>query len=97
MRNLFKKTKRNFNAFVNYGEDDYLHGNPFHLVCCICGERDRDKLLVEDIGISVGMVVNNYTFCKKCWNSRHLGKNILQIICGRNCLKVNDKFVTYNR
>lgn len=50
------------------------------LQCSICGENDRRKLLVEDIGMGVGMSGDFYCFCCDCWNAPDVGKKILEIL-----------------
>ena len=61
------------------------------LECCICHENDRDKLLVEDIGIAVGVSGDNYSFCYKCWNSKNLGSRILKLIEMYPAMKIKDE------
>jgi len=82
-------------AIVNYGRSDYLHGDPHNLFCCICGEEDRNKLIVEDMGISVGMCTEEYTFCKECWGSPNLGEIILNLIGYADGLKIKEDFIEY--
>jgi len=50
------------------------------LSCRLCGERDYDKLLVQRLGIAVGMSGDDYTFCKKCWEGKNFGKRLLQLL-----------------
>lgn len=71
-------------------KESSLHGSPHQLQCCLCGENDRNKLLVEDIGISVGMCGDEYSFCEKCWNSKNLGQKILNLL-GYSALKILDE------
>ena len=47
------------------------------LSCCLCGEKDFDKLVVHRLGISVGMGGDDYTFCKKCLDDKNFGLNLL--------------------
>jgi hypothetical protein len=60
--------------------------------CCLCGEENRDNLIIESIGIVVGMSGDDFSFCKKCWNSRTLGKKILKLLEYPNGLKLKDEF-----
>lgn len=57
-----------------------LHGHSHALVCCMCGERDFSKLLVQDIGIALGMNGDDFTFCKTCWNHPRLGRKLLRLL-----------------
>lgn len=71
-----------------------LHGPEHALVCCLCGERERKRLVVEDLGLSVGMSGDDYSFCKKCWNGPDLGKKILILLGFKKGIKLlNDRVV----
>jgi len=64
---------------------------PAHLlVCCLCGETDRDKLIVEDLGLAVGMSGDDYSFCDSCWGKPDLGKRILKHLGYPYGLKIRD-------
>lgn len=73
-----------------FKKEHFMHGPAHQLQCCLCGENDRNKLIVEDIGISVGMCGDDYSFCEKCWGSRTLGKKILDLL-GYKALKLLDE------
>lgn len=75
---------------IAYTKDSMLHGSKHKLVCCLCGEDNREKLEVEDIGISVGLSGEDYSFCRKCWYNKNLGKYILKLL-GYERLKINDE------
>ena len=51
-----------------------------HLSCCICGTKNYDDLFVQSLGIAAGMSGFDYSFCKKCWNSKNLGEKILKVL-----------------
>jgi len=68
-----------------------LHGSVHVLMCCLCGENDRNKLIVEDIGLCIGMSGQDYSFCKKCWSSRDLGKKILKLVGYPDGMKILDE------
>lgn len=63
------------------------------LKCCLCGDNNRVNLLVEDIGIAVGISGENYSFCKKCWYSKDLGKEILKLVGYPDGMKILDEQV----
>lgn len=69
-------------------KDSLLHGEAHQLQCSICGENDRNKLIVEDLGIAVGYSGDNYSFCHKCWFSKNLGQKILNLLGYRHGLKI---------
>jgi len=73
-----------------YKKESLLHGPDHFLECSLCGENDRDELIVEDMGMSVGMCGDEYSFCKKCWGSKDLGKQILSLL-GYQALKLLDE------
>jgi len=73
-----------------YKKESLLHGPAHLLQCCICGENDRNKLIVEDIGIAVGMCGDDYSFCMECWGAKDLGKKLLNLI-GYTALKILDE------
>lgn len=50
------------------------------LSCCLCGEQNFDKLYVQHLGLGFGMTGNEYSFCRKCWNSKKLGQKILNLL-----------------
>lgn len=60
-------------GMFNEGKGDVLS-------CCLCGERDYDKLYVHRLGISVGMGGDDYTFCKACWTGKNFGNRLLQAL-----------------
>lgn len=60
--------------------ESMFHGDAHLLQCSICGENDRNKLKVEDLGLSMGICGDDYSFCHKCWDSRILGKKILNLL-----------------
>ena len=71
-------------------KDINMGSSPHILQCSICGENNREKLKIEDIGISCGMSGNGYSFCKKCWDSKTLGKDILKLIGYPSGMKLRD-------
>ena len=73
-----------------YTKENILHGESHLLQCSLCGDNHRDNLIVEDLGIAVGVCGNNYSFCKKCWNSKNLGQKILSLLEYPNGMKVLD-------
>lgn len=73
-----------------FKKEHFLHGPAHQLQCCLCGENDRNRLIVEDIGISVGMGGNVYSFCEKCWGAKNLGRKILDLL-GYRALKILDE------
>ncbi len=77
-------------------KESLLHGEARLLECSICGENDRRKLIVEDIGICVGICGCNYSFCKKCWTSEKLGKNLLKTL-GYKKIKIKDEMLTLKK
>ena len=72
---------------------DAFSSESHKLQCSICGEVDRDSLVVEDICIGYGMGGDVYSFCDKCWNSKHIGKNILALIGAGEKLKYIDNLL----
>jgi len=60
-------------------KESELHGPSHVLECCLCGEDDRDKLVVEDIGLATSNG-ENYSFCKECWYSPDLGRALLDLL-----------------
>ena len=72
---------------------DDLFGNSHLLQCDICGENDRRKLIVEDLGIAVGMAGNNYSFCIDCWTSENFGEKLLELLERKGGIKYQDKFL----
>jgi len=65
------KTARYKGGMFGDGEGDLLS-------CNLCGEIDYDKLIVQRLGIAIGMSGDDYTFCEKCWNGKNFGKRLLQ-------------------
>lgn len=58
----------------------FNEGSGDTLSCCLCGERDYEKLFVERLGIALGMAGDDYTFCKACWLGKNFGKRLLQYL-----------------
>lgn len=75
---------------IAYTKGSCLYGDSHKLECSVCGEDDRNKLEVEDIGIAVGMGGEEYSFCGKCWHSNDLGKKILALL-GYEKIKILDE------
>ena len=50
------------------------------LYCCMCGTEDYDELVVHKLGLCVGMSGDDYSFCKSCWESKTLGKDLLPML-----------------
>lgn len=50
------------------------------LYCGICGTEDYDALVVHKLGLCVGMSGDDYSFCKTCWGSKSLGKDLLTML-----------------
>ena len=71
-----------------------MHGPSHQLRCALCGEEDRRKLHVEDLGLSVGMCGEDYSFCRACWCAPDLGKKILRLLGFRGAMKIKDENVT---
>lgn len=61
-------------------KESLLHGERHLLQCCMCGENDRNKLIIEDISLGMGMSGDNYSFCKSCWQSKSLGNNLMELL-----------------
>jgi hypothetical protein len=76
-----------------YKKGGSLHGSRAQLVCCVCGEDDREKLAVEELGLAAGMRGDDYTFCHRCWYSKTLGKKILSVLGYSHGLKLIDSAV----
>ncbi|MDO9541483.1 MAG: hypothetical protein Q7J98_04065 [Kiritimatiellia bacterium] len=60
-------------------KESELHGPAHVLECCLCGEDDRDKLVVEDLGLATSDG-ELYSFCKDCWRSPELGQDLLNLL-----------------
>ncbi len=75
----------------------YFHTSMFgeseQLKCSICGEEDRSKLVVELIGIAVGMGGEDFSFCKKCWKSEVLGEKLFHLLGFEKYIKLEDDLV----
>lgn len=80
-------------AKVYFTKSHDLHGPRTQLKCCVCGETDRDKFKVEQLGIAAGPTGDDYTFCQKCWNSKKLGQNILNLLGYPNGMSLLDETV----
>lgn len=63
------------------------------LSCSYCGERNRKKLHIEDIGIALGTGGYDFTFCKTCWTSPDLYKRIERVVGFKPPLKLRDDLV----
>lgn len=50
------------------------------LSCCLCGEREYKQLLVQRIGLAIGMTGEEYSFCVTCWQGKHLGQRLLTLL-----------------
>lgn len=61
--------------------------------CAICGETDRAKMVVEQIGLATGMSGNDYSFCSTCWYSPDLGRNLLCLLGYDLGMKLDDHCV----
>jgi len=61
------------------------------LECCLCHENDREKLVVEHLVLGAGMSGKEYSFCKKCWQSKTLGEDILRLIGFEGKMKLKDE------
>jgi len=61
--------------------------------CCLCGCMDYDELIVQELGIATGMVGYNYSFCKKCWLGKNLGRRLLQFLEYPKGMYVKDEYV----
>jgi len=68
-------------------------GGKTELRCAICGDSERDNLVVELVGISAGMSGEEYSFCRKCWESPSLGIDLMKLIGRPYPLKLNDEIV----
>ena len=70
---------------------DSIFSGPAHTIeCCLCGENDRNKIIIEDMGISLGACGDDYSFCLKCWSDKNLGINLLKFFECPNGLKLLD-------
>ena len=76
MGNLERLTK-----MMSRGEptNNELHSGKIE-PCLTCGERDPEKLVVENIGISFGMRGDDYSFCLACYKTKTL-KEVLARLC----------------
>jgi len=72
-----------------------LGSDSHKLQCSICGEVDRNELIVEDMNMGWGVGGNEYSFCKKCWYSENLGKNILIILNTAGGIKYKDDVLEF--
>ena len=66
-------------------------GESHLLTCNVCGENDRNKLVVEDIMLGAGMTGYDYSFCKKCWDSKKLGYYILDLLNNGQAIKYKEE------
>jgi len=64
------------------------------LRCCLCGEIDIKKLIVQNIGIAVGMGGSDYSFCKKCLFSKDFGKKLLREVGYPDGIILRDSAIT---
>jgi len=76
-----------------YTKTSLFHGDGHLLQCSICGDNHRDNLIVEDLGLSVGMSGDDYSFCKKCWGSKDLGEKILALLGYPKGMKILNEMV----
>jgi hypothetical protein len=74
---------------AHYKGGDVIGPDKHLLKCSVCGENDRAKLLIEDLGIAVGMGGDNYTFCMSCWYAPDLGKKLEKL------LEISDEGLKY--
>lgn len=80
----------------------YKHGNLFGgnqsedelLKCDICGERNFEKLYVHRLGLGIGPSGYDYTFCKKCWQSKTLGQKLLKLLGYENGAYLKSEYIT---
>lgn len=79
---------------AEYQGSDCLGLDTHTLKCSICGEETRSKILIEDLGISIGMGGDSYTFCMKCWLAKDLGLKLLDML-GITELKYKDECIKY--
>jgi len=63
------------------------------LKCDLCGEKQFEKLYVHRLGLAVGMSGCNYTFCKKCWQSKNLGERLLKLIGFENGAYIKSDYI----
>jgi hypothetical protein len=67
-----------------------MYGDRRVLECALCKENDREELLIEDIGISVGLYGEEYCFCADCWKSEDLGEKLLNLLGFPDGIKISD-------
>lgn len=65
------------------------------LSCCLCGEKNFEKLIVQRIGIAIGMSGDDYTFCESCWNGPNFGSRLLQFLGYPNGMRLMDKSLEF--
>lgn len=66
------------------------------LSCSLCGEDDRNKLFIENLGIAVGMGGDEYSFCKKCSFSKDFIIKLLEMLgFGENGMKIKDDSLNF--
>lgn len=68
-----------------------MYGGKRVLECALCKENDRDRLLIEDMGISVGLYAEEYSFCRECWGSEQLGHKLLGLLGFPEGIKLSDR------
>jgi len=79
---------------AEYQGNDCLGPDTHILKCNICGEDDRAKLFIEDLGISIGVGGDSYTFCMECWFAKDLGQKLLDMLEITE-LKYKDECIKY--
>ena len=65
---------------AKYNGGMFGNGTGDTIRCCLCGDANYENMYVEKLGIAIGMSGNDYTFCKKCWLGKNLGKRLLQLL-----------------
>lgn len=66
-----------------------MYGDRRVIECALCRESDRGQLLIEDIGISVGLYGEEYSFCGDCWKSEDLGEKLLNLLGFPDGIKIS--------
>ncbi|NIO16621.1 MAG: hypothetical protein GTN70_06425 [Deltaproteobacteria bacterium] len=67
-----------------------MFGDRHLLACALCRDSERSHLIVEDLGISVGLFAEEYSFCRDCWNSPDLGEKLLGLLGFPDGVKIAD-------
>jgi len=64
------------------------------LFCALCGERNYDKLKVQQIEVGAASPFGIYSFCELCWHGPNLGRRLLQLMGCEDGLLLNEASIT---